>query len=309
MKYFKTLLSSIVFVIATPCVVANPLFDGADPDILIDNNKYWIYPTTEDKPKKEFFVYSSDDMQRWKRSGPILAAKNISWIEKDGAPSHELWAPGIFKHNNQYYLFYAVGPQNPTPSRIGVAVCSTPNGTFVDSGKPLITGGADFEAIDPMVFQDPASGNIYLYCGGSAGAKLKVYELNDDCISIKKECPVDTPEHFTEAPFMHVRDKTYYLSYSHGVWNSDTYGVYFATATSPTGPWTVRNEILKTDKHHAGPGHHSFAKDPTTGKWYVIYHRWNNAKTNDKMPDVRSVSIDSVEYDTNGIILPIIMTD
>lgn len=309
MKKFTIIICTAAFLIAEPAALANPLFDGADPDVLIENNKYWIYPTTEDKPKKEFFVYSSDDMRNWKRSGPILESKDISWIDKDGAPSHELWAPGIFKQNNQYYLFYAVGPQNPTPSRIGVAVSSTPDGTFVDSGKPVVTGGDGFEAIDPMVFKDPASGKIYLYCGGSAGAKLKVFELNDDCISVKKECPVETPEQFTEAPFMHVHGNTYYLSYSHGTWNSDTYGVYFSTSTSPTGPWTFKSEILKTDKHHAGPGHHSFAKDPTSGRWYIVYHRWNHAKTNGKMPKVRSVSIDAVEYDANGIILPIVMTD
>ncbi len=295
--------------IAAPSVVANPLFDGADPDILLENNRYWIYPTTEDKPKKAFFAYSSDDLHEWKRSGPILEATDISWMDKDGAPSHELWAPGIFKNNDRYYLYYAVGPQNPTPSRIGVAVCSTPNGKFVDSGKPLITGGPDFEAIDPMVFKDPASDKIYLYCGGSAGAKLKVFELNPDCVSIKAEIPVDTPKHFTEAPFMHMRDKIYYLSYSHGQWNSDTYGVHFSTSASPTGPWTYKGEILKTDKRHSGPGHHSFAKDPVSGKWYIIYHRWNNAKSDGKMPEVRSVSIESVEYDTSGLILPIVMTD
>lgn len=297
------------FVTLASSVLANPLFDGADPDILVENNKYWIYPTTEDKPKKEFYVYTSSDLHKWKRLGPILKARDVDWIEKDGAPAHELWAPGIFSHRKKYYLYYAVGPQNPTPSRIGVAVCDRPDGRFVDSGKPLITGGEGFEAIDPMVFKDPASEKIYLYCGGSAGAKLKVFELNDDCVSIKSEIPVDTPPQFTEAPFMHFKDKTYYLSYSHGKWNSDEYSVHFATSSSPTGPWQYRGEILRTDKKHAGPGHHSFAKDPVNGQWYVIYHRWNNAAASGKMPAVRSVSLDLVEYDANGIILPIVMTD
>lgn len=311
MKFKISALLAYCFSIlsAVPGVSANPLFDGADPDILVENKEFWIYPTTEGKPKKQFFAYSSNDLHSWTQSGPILESKDVSWIDKDGAPSHELWAPGIFKHQGRYYLFYAVGPQNPTPSRIGVAVSDTAGGKFVDSGKALISGSNDFEAIDPMVFQDPVSGKIFLYCGGSAGAKLKVFELNDDCISIKQECSVDTPEYFTEAPFMHERDKTYYLSYSHGVWNSDTYSVHFATSSSPTGPWKYQGEILKTDKRHAGPGHHSFAKDPSTGRWYIIYHRWNNAKLNNKMPDVRSVSIEAVEYDKNGIILPIVMTD
>ncbi|HEY9730774.1 MAG TPA: family 43 glycosylhydrolase [Drouetiella sp.] len=292
-----------------PFALANPLFDGADPDILVEGTRFWIYPTTEDKSKKEFFVYASDDLHHWKRQGPILEEKDVAWIPKDGAPLHELWAPGIFKHKNKYYLYYAVGPQNPTPSRIGVAVCDTPDGKFVDSGKPLITGSSDFEAIDPMVFRDPKTDNIYLYCGGSAGAKLKIFQLNDDCVSIKKEVTSETPPQFTEAPFMHIRNDIYYLSYSHGKWNSDEYSVHFATSKTPVGPWHYQGQILRTDKKHAGPGHHSFAKDPTDGKWYVIYHRWNNAVESGKMPEVRSVSIDSVEYDSNGLMLPIVMTD
>jgi hypothetical protein len=38
------------------------------------------------------------------------------------------------------------------------------------SGKPLVTGGNGFEAIDPMVFVDPKTKTPYLYAGGSAGA-------------------------------------------------------------------------------------------------------------------------------------------
>jgi beta-xylosidase len=305
-----SMLAVLLGVLQSPNVVANPIFDGADPDILIDNGIFWIYPTTEQPAgKKEFFAHRSSDLQHWTTVGPILKEENVSWITSDGAPSHELWAPGIFAHENKYYLFFAVGPQNPTPSRIGVAVCETPGGTFKDSGKPLITGGSDFEAIDAMVFRDPNSGKIYLYCGGSAGAKLHVYELNDDCISIKNAISVETPKDFTEAPFMHLIDKTYYLSYSHGRWNDDTYSVHYSTSSTSVGPWTYQGEILKTDKHHTGPGHHSFAKDPSTGKWYIIYHRWNNAKLSGKMPPIRSVSIDSVEYDTHGLILPITMTD
>lgn len=307
LKYIAAAIVCSLFV--APSVVANPLFDGADPDILVDNGQFYVYPTTEDGPKKTFYTQVSTDLKHWRRSEPILEAKDISWIDSDGATKHELWAPGIFKHKERFYLYFAVGPQNPTPSRIGVAVSDKPDGKFVDTGKPLVTGGDNFEAIDPMVFQDPKSGKIYLYCGGSAGATLKVYELNDDCTSIKEECKVTTPEQFTEAPFMHEKDGNYFLSYSHGKWNSDGYGVHFCTAPSPTGPWTYRGEILKTDLRHAGPGHHSFAKDPSTGKWYIIYHRWNNAVVDGKMPGVRSVSIDSVEYDKHGLILPIVMTD
>ncbi|WP_159317014.1 family 43 glycosylhydrolase, partial [Raoultella terrigena] len=135
-----------------------------------------------------------------------------------------LWAPGVATARGKWYLYYSVGPQNPTPSRIGVAVADRPEGPYRDSGKPLVTGelvrdGRGFEAIDPMVFVDPRSGKAYLYTGGSAGARLRVWELNRDMISLAREVPVAQPPQFTEGAFMHERAGTYYLSYSHGRFN------------------------------------------------------------------------------------------
>lgn len=308
-KFFLHFLFTIFLALASQGAQANPLFDGADPDTLVEDNQVWIYPTTEGIGKKDFYTYRSQDFTHWQRLGPILEKKNISWINNDGAPLHELWAPGIFKNGKHYYLFYAVGPQNPTPSRIGVAVSDTPDGVFVDRGKPLVTGSAKFEAIDPMVFKDQRSGKIFLYCGGSAGPEMHIYELGSDCTSIKRSIKASTPKNFTEAPFMHLRHKTYYLSYSHGHWNDDSYSVCYATAKTPVGPWTERGVILKSDEFHAGPGHHSFAHDQKSGQWYIIYHRWNNAKTSGKMQAGRSVAIDQVQYDDAGLIAPIEMTN
>src|SRR3546814_19117578 len=78
--------------------------------------------------------------------------------------------------NGRHYLYFSVGPQNPTPSRIGVATCAGLEGTCTDSGKPLITGGKGLEAIDPAVFVDPASQTPFPFARGSAGAKLPVWD-------------------------------------------------------------------------------------------------------------------------------------
>jgi beta-xylosidase len=301
---------SFLFLLTTERAIANPLSEGADPDVLVAGKTYWIFPTSQGAHTFDtFFSYSSSDLKTWTPHGPILNINDVKWITDDGAKSHQLWAPGILASNNKYYLYFAVGPQNPTPSRIGVAVSDSPDGTFVDSGKPLLVGGNNFEAIDPMAFRDPASGKVYLYCGGSAGSKMKVYELNEDLVSIKKEMPVDTPQNFTEGPFMHLRGAIYYLSYSHGKWDGDSYCVAYSTAPTALGPWTYKGTILETNNEHAGPGHHSFVQNPTTGQSYIVYHRWNGAKTTGKMPRFRSVAIDLVEYDKNGDILPVKMTD
>ena len=173
-----------------------------------------------------------------------------------------------------YWLYYSVGPQNPTPSRIGLARCDTPIGPCVDSDGPILTGGEGFEAIDPMVWIDPGSGRRLFYAGGSAGATLRVYEIGPDMTRLGSRIAVDTPPDFTEGAWMHERDGIYYLSYSHGRYDDASYSVHYVTAPSPTGPWTYRGVILKSDAVHKGPGHHAFFQDPRDGSWWIAYHRW-----------------------------------
>ena len=288
----------------------NPLFSGADPDVLFAQGKYWLYPTAENDARKGH-VYSSKDLKVWVKQGPIFDFKNVKWIDADGSKVHYLWAPGIFQRDGKYYYYYSVGPQNPTPSRIGVAVSTKPEGPFVDSGAALITGDAKFEAIDAMVFTDPKTKNIYLYCGGSAGAKLKIFELNPDLISVKREIKTTTPKDFTEGAFMHFRNGTYYLSYSSGRWSDDSYHVSYCTAPSPVGPWKFEGVILATDLRHAGPGHHCIINSSAgdTENLHIFYHRWNAAKADGKMPPSRSIAVEKLQYRSNGKIRPVIMTD
>lgn len=287
----------------------NPLFPAADPDIIIADKNYWIYPTGEGIKTDELLVHSSPDLKHWDTRGPILKLSDIGWLNADGSPRHDLWAPSILHENNKYYLYYAVGAPDAMKSRIGVAVCDTPDGKFKDIGHPLVMSGNGFQAIDPMVFVDPKTGDHLLYAGGAGGSKLHVYKLKPDLVTIDSEIEVPKPQNFTEAPFMHYKDGTYYLSYSHGVFWDPDYSVCYSTAKSPTGPWTFKGTILKSNDEHLGPGHHAFLYNPTTDKWYVAYHRWNGAATSGKLPESRSVAVDYIEYDKNGDILPIKMTD
>jgi len=287
---------------------SNPIFPGADPQAVMVGKTVWMYPTWSDRSRGRFFAFSSTDLKTWQRHGPVLDFKDVRWIQDDGQRRHFAWAPGVIEKNGEYYFYYSVGPQHPTPSRIGVAAGKSPEGPFVDSGKPLLTGGNDYEAIDPMVFTDPQSGKSYFYAGGSAGSKLRIFELNPDMVSFKGEIPVETPPNFTEGVYMHYRDGIYYLSYSHGSWQHSSYSVHYATGKTPVGPWTYRGVILTSNEIYKGPGHHSFFQNPFTGKWLIAYHRWENQTGDGPYSGSRQVCIDRVEYDKNGLILPIVMT-
>ena len=273
------------------------VFAGADPDLEIAEGQYWIYPTGGEG----LSVWSSPDKVKWTKGETLIRLKDIAWADDDHA-RHFLWAPDMVQAGGGWYFYYSVGPQNPTPSRLGVAVCKGPTGPCTDSGKPLVTGGNGFEAIDPAVFIDPKSKTPYLYAGGSAGAKLRVWKLKPDMVSIDQEVKVDTPPNFTEGAFMHFRKGIYYLSYSAGRWNDSSYQVHYAVALSPTGPWRYGGPLLVGDKRYRGPGHHSFFDDPKDGKSYIVYHRWEGQIGDGPYNGERRVAIQPIAYRDDGVI-------
>lgn len=292
-------------------LAGNPQFQGADPHAAYIDGELWVFPTGGPGGSwsaDRFGAFSSRDRKTWRSRGELIRRDQIRWIDDDGARAHFLWAPGVARRNGKWYLYYSVGPQNPTPSRIGVAVADRPGGPYRDSGRPLVTGGQGFEAIDPMVFVDPGTTKAYLYAGGSAGATLRVWELGADMTSLAREIRVDQPPQFTEGAFMHEHGGTYYLSYSHGRFNMPDYSVHYATARSPLGPWRYRGAILTSDARHQGPGHHSFVR-AADGTWRIVYHRWDQRAGTGPLKGERQVAIERIRYLPDGRIAPVRMTD
>ena len=292
------------------------LFAGADPDMAFFDGKFWMVVTAQNsigRGNPVLYAFSSPDLKNWTKSAqPIFQFKNAPWIATNGRDNNSAWAPAMAEKDDRYYLYYSVGPQNAQgPARIGVAVAAAPDAQFVDSGQALITGGNGFEAIDPMVFRDPKSDRYYLYAGGSAGSKLRIWEMAPDMISLAREIPVETPSQFTEGAFVHYANGRYYLSYSHGYYKGASYSVHYATSDSPVGPWHYRGPILRSDRAHKGPGHHAFFLDPRTGQWNIVYHRWQSPNNGNPFnaPRGRSIAIELIHYDATGAILPIEMND
>lgn len=282
----------------------NDVLSGADPHVEVQGRIAWAYPT---RGGQAFYAFASEDMKNWYRHGPIFKLSDASWAVAAGLTGKGAWAPGVVQRNGKWYLYYSIGP---IPSSIGVAVADGPAGPFVDSGAPLLQDRSSpkFEAIDAMVFKDPVSQKYYFYAGGSWGSALRVFEMNDDMVSFKKEIPVTTPTNFTEGAFMHYRNGIYYLSYSHGVYLNSTYSVHYATSSTPTGPWTYRGAILTSNETRKGPGHHSFFKSPIDGGDLIAYHCYDGVTGNGPYEGSRRVAIDRFYYNADGTIRPIVMT-
>lgn len=305
----KASLAALTLVLSAAAATAEQvksIFAGADPDAEMIDGRLWIYPTGNGD---RLSAWTAPHGRKWVKRGDLIRQSDIAWIREDRQPRHYLWAPDMVRTATGYHLYYSVGPQDPTPSRLGVATCAGPAGPCADSGRPLLTGGNGFEAIDPAVFLDARSARAYLYAGGSAGARLRVFELAPDMLSIAREVTVEQPPHFTEGAFMHERGGVYYLSYSSGKWNASNYQVHYATAASPVGPWTYRGVILQSDKRFKGPGHHSFVVDFRNGSWSIVYHRWEGEHGDGPYTDDRRVAIQHIAYGADGSILPVGMTD
>lgn len=309
----------------------NPVFEGwyADPEGVVLDNEYWIYPTLSDlsaevkaeAPEMQkttravhqvynvqtyLDAFSSKDMVHWTKHPKVLSIENIKWLE------FALWAPSVVKAHDKYYLFFGANDiQNDSQyGGIGVAIADHPAGPFKDAlGKPLISkiiNGA--QPIDQFVFRDD-DGSYYMYYGGWHHCNM--VKLSPDLLSI---VPFEdgsiyksvTPENYVEGPFMLKRNGMYYFMWSEGSWGGTDYSVAYAIADSPFGPFKRIGKILQQNEQVAtGAGHHSVIQIPNKDEWYIVYHRH---PLGDADANHRHTCIDRMYFDENGFIKPVEIT-
>jgi arabinan endo-1,5-alpha-L-arabinosidase len=267
----------------------NPVYksDFADPTV-IRGNDGWVYAygtnTSLNDTVYNIQVAKSPDLIHWTLLGDALPAKP-QWADQD------FWAPHVQYDGkrSQYYLYYSgESPDAKVGKCIGVAVSKNPAGPFVDIGKPLVCGEG-FINIDPMAFDDPATGRKYLYWG-SDFKPIKVRELNEDRIAFKPgTAPVDvvapgkdaTYSKLIEGSWVHYHAGYYYLLYSgdNCCGDSANYAVMVARAKNATGPFQRLSEvqgkessaILVKNETWLAPGHNSVITDDAGQDW-IIYH-------------------------------------
>lgn len=112
---------------------------------------------------------SVDDGHTWGYLGTVWNAIP-PWLTDDVPGADTMWAPEIFRHDNTYYLYYAVSTLGHNDSVIALATNTTldptaPGYRWVDQGKVIRSlPTSDFNAIDPDVAQD-AAGTPWLVLG------------------------------------------------------------------------------------------------------------------------------------------------
>lgn len=296
--------------IAAEQTSGNPVFPGwyADPEGIIFEDEYWIYPTYSAPYEEQVFMdaFSSPDLVNWTKHSRIVDTASIKWAWR------AMWAPSIIEKDDKYYLFFGANDiqSDEEPGGIGVAVADNPAGPFKDHlGKPLIDkfhNGA--QPIDQFVFRDD-DGQHYLIYGGWRHCNIS--RLNNDFTGFE---PFEdgtvfreiTPDSYVEGPFMFKKDGKYYFMWSEGGWGGPHYRVAYAIGDSPMGPFKRIDTILEQDPEVAtGAGHHSVLHHKEKDLWYMVYHRRPLGETD---ANHRVTCIDEMSFDENGYIKPVEIT-
>ena len=264
-----------------------------DPFIMLHEGKYYAYGTNASDGIE---VYSSDDLQTWEKSRDLALHKDNTWS------SRWFWAPEVYyiKEKNKFFMYFTAD------EHIAVATADSPLGPFIQETKgPMLTTE---KAIDNSLYIDE-NGKPYLYfVRFTDGSVIWVAELENDLKTIK---PGTTTRCFNvsqpweniqgrinEGPFVIKQGGTYYMTYSANHFESQYYGVGYATASSPTGPWTKYsgNPILQKPGNLVGVGHHSLFKDKAGQLKMVFHSHYRNGKV---LP--RVMHITDVNFSGSGV--------
>lgn len=304
---------------ALPLTYQNPVWPGyfADPFVLRTGDEYFAYGTGSDagdgrqSDGRVFPVLRSRDLVNWTLVGgalePLTSTKPVAY-----------WAPEVAERDGRFYLYYAAD------MRLRVAVAEHPAGPFRDAGRDLFPD--EPFSIDASPFRDPRDGRWYLffakdYFDERVGTGTAVVPLGDDMLSIAGPAQVVVRAtsdwqifqrqrrwydrvweawHTVEGPFVVPHAGRYYCFYSGGRWETADYGVSYAVADHPLGPWCdewshsgpavlrgVPGQVL-------GPGHNSVVHGPDGESQWVVYHAWDAAQT------ARRLCIDPLVFTPDG---------
>lgn len=249
----------------------------ADPSVLRHGGTYYLYGTSA--PSQGFHCWTSPDLVHWEAHPFAYRRTSRSWGRD------HFWAPCVVEYGGSFLMYYScVGPVRGgrTSHRICVARSDSPLGPFVDVRTPLLDLG--YATIDAEVFVD-ADGRGYLYFSRdiSENPVSEVYavRLTPDLLGVAGD-PVRCVRpsqrweggKWNEAPCVFRHGDQYVMTYSARCFADPLYGVGYATAPSPMGPWTKaqNNPILRRTDDVSGPGHNCVTRSPDGRELLIVYH-------------------------------------
>jgi len=284
---------------------ANPILPGyfADPSIVQDGGKIYIYATLDPWGDKTLGCWESSDFKNW--TYRVLNWPTKAECTSPTSKSAGVWAPSVIKgRDGKFHMAVSVG------NEVWTGVADHPLGPWrnaLGDHKPFIPWDYKkgvYHMIDAEYFIDD-DGQAYLYWGSGmnwVNGKCWLVKLKPDMAHFDGEVKDVTPTNYFEGPFMVKRHGLYFLMYSAGKTIKEDYRVHYAVSKSPFGPFVEGPDspILVTDKstNVISPGHHAiFQRD---GRDYILYHRHSVPF---KPPFVgRQVCVDPITFTADGRI-------
>jgi beta-xylosidase len=285
----------------SPANASGPLYDGyfADPFVLAIEDGYVAVGTGNTGADRVFEALTSEDLLDWTSHGTVLERLPASLGD-------EYWAPEVAASHGRYWMYYSVG-HGINGHHLRVAGSQSPLGPYSDLGVDLTPN--ELFAIDPHPFRD-VDGRWYLFFARDVldaerpGTQLAVAPLtsmtsigpvvaalapNADWQIYERDRPMYGSHHTwhtLEGPSVIRRHGRYWMTYSGGAWTGQDYGVDWAVADSPLGPWAHApsggRRLLSSGSGLIGPGHNSLTVD-RSGEDVIVFHAWNAELTSRRL--------------------------
>lgn len=292
----------------------NPVSDTplqmGDPFVLQHGDKYFLFGTNASN--EGFKCWESPDLVQWTPKGWAYQETDASW-----AKSH-YWAPEVKEYRGKFYLTYSAMPKSADTPRllIALAVSDKPAGPYTDLFAPWFDFG--YSAIDGHIFVDD-DGKPYLYFsrnGVQDGYSFGIIygmalaeDLSKPIGEAVKLMEADQPwekvryaeNRCNEGAFVLKHNGRYYMTYSANHTGFPHYGIGYATADNPLGPWVKaeENPIAATNLEIgvSGPGHSCITRSPDGKELFIVYHTHADPK---KPSGERVVNIDRLRFAEDG---------
>ena len=302
MKKTSKILLAFGLGFASNALAENPIIQtyySPDPAPVVFGDTVCVY-TGNDEGGSFFTMHGwrvscTTDMVNWTDMGELILT-NESF--GGNAKKNGDWAAQVVRRNGKYY-YYVTVESTRGGRAINVAVADKPEGPFKDARNGQHLAGPNWDYIDPTVWIDD-DGQAWLYWGNP---KLYYAKLKENMIEFDGDIKVTDMSRgfspsgnsvYTEGPWIHKRDKKYYMIYaSHGVPEKISY----STSDSPTGPWKWGGVIMDQGNGTAFTNHSGLID--FKGRSFFFYHNQKNVSGGGYS---RSTAVEEFTWNSDGTI-------
>jgi len=279
-----------------------------DPFMYEHKGTFYIIGTTIQH--QGFHCWKSKDMENWEFLG-FAYSKPENHIG-----SIAFWAPEVKYYKEKFYMTYSCLDKNTDRLLMSLAVSDTPEGPFKDLYSPWFDFG--FGSIDGHIFVDD-DGKCYLYFsrngyepildigyGVNYGVELEAdlsKPIGEPLLLTRadQDWEITMPHNrCNEGPSVIKHNGKYYMTYSANDTVAPCYGIGYAVADKPLGPWIKpeNGPILKSNYEIgvSAPGHNSILQR-INKELYMVYHTHADPS---RPSDNRVANIDRMYFTEDG---------